>query len=167
AGCGQPQEKREVLVKIGDYEITKDRFETEFKDSIYARQDTQQAREQFLDNLINRKLILQVAQQKGLDKEPGFLRMIERFWEQSLLKIVLDEKSRQISGSIQVNEEQLRQLYNLKAMSGEVSQPYEQAQEQLKLELIRSKESEAMNNWITQLRQNTQIEINQGLIGQK
>lgn len=167
AGCGPVAEKKEIVVKINDYQISKDRFEAEFKESIYGQVDTPEARKVFLDNLVNRKLILQDAQSKGLDKEQGFLRMIERFWEQALLKIALDKKTKEISGSISVSDAQIRQLYDLKRKNGKIDKPYEQAREQLKRELIKSKESEAMNDWIAQLNKKAQIKINYELLKQK
>ena len=167
AGCGPAAEKKEIVVKINDYQISKDRFEAEFKESIYGQVDTPEARKVFLDNLVNRKLILQDAQSKGLDKEQGFLRMIERFWEQALLKIALDKKTKEISGSISVSDAQIRQLYDLKRKNGKIDKPYEQAREQLKRELIKSKESEAMNDWIAQLNKKAQIKINYELLKQK
>jgi hypothetical protein len=167
AGCGPAAEKKEIVVKINDYQISKDRFEAEFKDSIYGQNDTPDARKKFLNSLIDRKLILQDAQARGLDKEQGFLRAIERFWEQSLLKMALDNKTKEISGSISVNDAQVRQRYDFMVQEGTISQPYEQASEQLKREIIKLKESEAMNDWIAQLNKKAQIKINYELLKQK
>lgn len=97
AGCKSQVKDRQILAKINNYEITKDEFEEEFSDSGFAASDTEESRRKFLENLIDRKLILQEAQAKGLDKEKAFLKSIERFWEQSLLKIAVDRKARDIS----------------------------------------------------------------------
>jgi len=123
SGCAPCGQQKEILARINNYEITKDKFETEFKESIYGRTDTLESRKAFLDNLIDRKLILQDAQEQGLDKEAGFLRLIQRFWEQSLLKIALDKKTQDKSHSI--------------------------------------------NDWVTQLRKDARIEINEGLLKAK
>lgn len=112
SGCGVSNQKKEIVAKINNFEITKDRFELEFKESVYGRQDTLQSRKEFLDNLIDRKLILQDAQAKGLDKEQGFLRMIERFWEQALLKIALDRKTAEIAGDRRVSGDNKSQAIN-------------------------------------------------------
>lgn len=99
AGCQCPTTppSKDIVAKINNYEITRDEFEREFAESTYRHANTPQARREFLDNLINRKLILQDAQAQGLDKEQGFLKMIERFWEQSLLKMALDKKMKEMS----------------------------------------------------------------------
>ena len=96
-GCKCQAKNKQVLARINNYEITKQEFNEEFKDSAYGVSDTEESRKSFLENLINRKLILQDAQRQGLDKDSAFLKSIERFWEQSLLKVMLDKKSKDIS----------------------------------------------------------------------
>ncbi len=115
AGCACPLPKdKKVLAKINNYEIAPEEFEKQFKESPYARDNTLEARKDFLKVLIGRKLILQDAQAKGLDKEKEFLKMIERFWEQSLLKLALQTKSREITGSavLKNNQQGQDQLMN-------------------------------------------------------
>lgn len=107
AGCTCPLPKdKKVLAKVNNYEITLDEFEQQFKESPYSRDNTLEARKDFLKVLIGRKLILQDAQAKGLDKEKEFLKMIERFWEQSLLKLSLQRKSQEIATLAQVKNNQ-------------------------------------------------------------
>ena len=97
AGCKCQAKDKQILARINNYEITKQEFLEEFKGSAYGVSDTEESRKSFLDNLINRKLVLQEAQREGLDKDSAFLKSIERFWEQSLLKVMLDKKSKDIS----------------------------------------------------------------------
>lgn len=100
AGCACPLPKdKKILAKINNYEITLNEFEQQFSESPYAKDNTSESRKDFLKVLIGRKLILQDAQAKGMDKEKEFLKMIERFWEQSLLKLALQHKSQEIAGS--------------------------------------------------------------------
>ena len=65
----------------------------------------------FLDNLITRKLILQEAQKMGLDRKKEFLKAIENFWEKSLLKIMVDEKTDEIFTDITVTDEEVEESY--------------------------------------------------------
>ena len=77
AGCAKKQEK-ELLVKINNYEIDFAEFQEEFKSSPYNRDDTLVSKVEFLEYLINRKLMLQDAEKRNLDKDPAFLKMIEK-----------------------------------------------------------------------------------------
>lgn len=166
-GCtGKPEDKK-VLAKVNNYEITKDKFEEEFRESRYGSSDTLEAKKEFLANLIDRKLILQDAQAKGLDKKQSFLRMIEKFWEQSLLKLALDNKVEEISGSISVSEKEIKDLYDKLSEEGKISKTYEEMRNQLKREIAKSKGSQAINRWVEQLHKNAQIKINEELLKQK
>jgi len=108
AGCGNSSTRdKKVLARINNYEITLVEFQEQFGESSYSRDNTPEARREFLKALIGRKLILQDAQQKGLDKKDEFLKMIERFWEQSLLKVALQQKSQEITGSAEIKDNKM------------------------------------------------------------
>ena len=100
--CQNPSgaKSEEIAVSINNYNITRDEFEQEFKDSANGKIDTPESRKDFLNSLIDRKLILQYAQAEELDKKKSFLKMIEKFWEQSLLKIALDKKTKEIEAKL-------------------------------------------------------------------
>jgi len=109
-GCSSSSTKdKKILAKINNYEITLDEFQEQFKESSYSRDSSAESKKEFLKVLIGRKLILQDAERKGLDKKKEFLNMIERFWEQSLLKLALQDKSQEISGSIGIKDDKQAQ----------------------------------------------------------
>jgi len=166
-GCGSKQKQKNIVARINNYEITLEEFEEEFENSIYGQQDNPEARQQFLDNLINRKLILQDAQRKGLDKDKEFLKMIERFWEQSLLKLVLDKKSKEIAGSTLVSDKEIREVYERMISEGKTDKSYEQMYHQIKWEITKLKETQLMNKWLEDLRKEAKIKINYDLIKKK
>ena len=166
AGCGRLPKDKVILAKINNYEITQDEFEQEFKDSGFGRVDTLESRKDFLNTLINRKLILQDAQKKGLDKDKSFLNMIERFWEQSLLKLTLDKKAKEVAGSVLVSDREIQETYDTLFKNGKTDKSYDQMYQQIKWEITRSKETQAMNNWVAQLRKKGEIKISSDLLKQ-
>ena len=167
-GCGRAaKERKEILAKINNYEITLDEFEEEFKESAYGRNGSAQAKNDFLNNLINRKLILQDAQNKGLDKDRSFLKMIERFWEQSLLKLAIDKKTKEIAGSVMVNDREIEEAYNNLPQEVKAAKPYESMYQQIKWQLTRNKESQLLNDWIAQLHKKSEIKVNYDLLKQE
>jgi len=163
-GCGKAPQEKDIVVKINDYEISKQEFEEDFKDSSFGMADTLESRKEFLNNLINQKLILQDAQRKDLDKDKNFLRMIERFWEQSLLKLTIDKKSKQVSGSVSVSDRDVESVYQNMVKEGTADKPYLQMYKQIKWEITKIKESKAMNEWINDLHKNACIEVNESLL---
>jgi len=150
-----------MLARVNDYEIMAEEFEQEFRGSYYAAAGTPQARREFLNNLINRKLMLQDAQARGLDKDKAFLKVIERFWEQSLLKVYLDEKTREIAQAGAVDEKVVRAVYQKLVKEGRTDKPYEEMRDRIKWEISRRREARLMNDWIQQLRKGAKIKVNQ------
>lgn len=166
SGCNPAPKDKQILAKVNNYEITLDEFEEEFKGSGYDRNGTQDARKEFLNNLINRKLILQDAQKKGLDKDKGFLKMIEKFWEQSLLKLAIDKKTRETAGSALVTDKEIEDAYNKLVKEGKADKAYDQIYQQIKWEITRSKETRALNEWVAQLHKKADIKVNYDLLKQ-
>lgn len=158
-GCDRSPENKDVLVRINDYEITRNEFNEEFKNSTYANNDTPESKKDFLANLINRKLILQDAERDGLSRDKSFLKMVERFWEQSLLKLALDKKVKELSGSVVVTDKEIKEAYDKMVKEGNVDKPYDQMYGQIKWQIAKIKESHAMDNWLTDLRKKSRIKI--------
>jgi len=157
-GCMiKPQGK--TLVKINNYEISAEEFEEEFRASPYSHSDTATSRKEFLNTMINRKLILQDAQKKGLDRLESFLKMIERFWEQSLLKLALDRKSNEIAGLAFVNDKEVKDTYEAMLKEGKANKPYDQMYQPIKWQITRQKEYQMMSDWVAGLSKNADIKI--------
>ena len=162
--CAEKSPGRKIVARINNYEISKEEFERKFRVSIFATQNTPQGRREFLNHLINQKLILQDAQEKGLDKTRNFLGTIENYWEQTLLRIALKQKARELAGSYPVPEEDVRALYNRRMEAGVIKTSFEQAAPLLRHEIAKSKETEALSVWLDGLRKEADIKINEELI---
>jgi hypothetical protein len=117
----------------------------------------------YLNNLINQKLILQDAQRQNLDKKTDFLKSIERFWEQSLLTVALSNKVREITGTINVDDQSIQQLYDSMLAEGKTTESFQQLYPQLKSQVSKNKESEALSHWVDSLRQQAKIHVNEDL----
>lgn len=163
-GCQKQPPVEHILVKVNNYALTKEEFDEDFKNSMYGANDTFEARKEFLNNLINQKLILQDAEKQGLDKQKSFLRIIERFWEQSLMKVALDKKSKDISGSVSVSNDIVKEAYDNMAQAGKADRPYQEMKEQIKWQLIKLKETQLMNDWMDNLRNKAQVKIDYDLL---
>ena len=108
--CGCAKKEKEVI-KINDIEITREEFEAAFKSSSLA-DEGEAKRKEFLDIFISRKLMLVEAQRLGLDKDPKFLQNVQLFWEQSLLKLVLEKKMNELSLVINVDNKEVIDFYD-------------------------------------------------------
>ena len=107
-GCARQKPAKEVLATIDGYSLYVEDFLSEAK--LYPPSYREKlTKKQILDDLIQKKLLLQEAQRRGLDKDPAFMKMVERFWEQSLLRSLLEKRSTEILSSIEAPEEERNQ----------------------------------------------------------
>ncbi len=107
-GCAKERPVKEVLATIDNYTLYAEDFlaEAQLYPPSYREKLT---KEQILDDLIQKKILLLEAQRQGLDRDPAFMKMVEHFWEQSLLRSLLEKKSKKILSTIQVPEEERSQ----------------------------------------------------------
>ncbi|MCP3872194.1 MAG: hypothetical protein GY699_03435 [Desulfobacteraceae bacterium] len=75
------------FISINDRIIT----ENEFK-KMLDRKPSYMGREQFVESVIAKQLLIQEAIKMKINKEEIFRRSVENFYEQSLIKILLDRK---------------------------------------------------------------------------
>ncbi|MFA5340078.1 MAG: hypothetical protein WC317_08050 [Candidatus Omnitrophota bacterium] len=103
AGCSEKGPKKEVIAKIGDYSLYKEDFLSEA--SLYTPEYRNSVpKERLLNDIIEKKVLLLEARRLGLDRDPEFMKMVERFWEQSLLRSLLNKKSEEVLSSIPETE---------------------------------------------------------------
>ena len=109
--CAKKPPSEKIAVRISSYSLTAGEFNDLFDD--LNIKDTPRARRAFLNNLIIRKLLVKEAQRQGLDREKDFLRSIENFWEQSLVKIIIDKKTNQFAKDGGISAIETEDDYNL------------------------------------------------------
>src|SRR3989339_695076 len=75
------------FLSINDRIISEAEFESALK-----RKPSYMSREQFAESLIDKQLLIQEAVRMKINKEENFRSAVEIFYEQSLIKILLDRK---------------------------------------------------------------------------
>ncbi|GEM_PF-1665304 len=86
-----------VIARINNYLLTEADFADELKGisiPVLPEDKMQAWKTEFLDDIIRKQLMLQEAQKLSLDKDKNFINMIERYWEQALLKSLIESKTR-------------------------------------------------------------------------
>jgi len=116
-GCAQHSnsDDDQVVAKINNYELTKEDFKNEallITGSKSLPPDQSKAKEELLDEMINKKILIQEAQKLNFDKQKSFMKEIERYWEQALLKLLFKRKADELFGSIQVSRQEIEARYS-------------------------------------------------------
>ncbi|MBM3252875.1 MAG: hypothetical protein FJZ16_01310 [Candidatus Omnitrophica bacterium] len=164
-GCDNLPKQKKFVVKINNYTITQGEFEEEFKNTSAEWLGPDAQKEEFLENIINRKLLLQEAECLGLNKDREFLKNLERFYEQSLLKIVINNKSNELALKTQVSDSEIEAYYNEMVKKKLIEKPFPEVYKEIKLQLLRQKQAQAFNDWVEELRKKAKIEVDKKALG--
>ena len=78
----------DILVTVNGHNIPRSKLEQKKKQTGYHSKDDKA----ILDNIIINELQLQEAQRLGINKEPNFRIAVQNYYEQSLIKILIDRK---------------------------------------------------------------------------
>jgi hypothetical protein len=154
-----------VLASVSGYDIMTDEFEEGFSTSAFAaRSDRLQARREYLETVINQKLILLDAQKKNIDKAPDFLKSVERFWAQSLLTVALGQKTLELQKGVNVREEDVRRIYESMVKDGVTEKPFEDVYPQIKWQAEKQIQTQRLNAWVESLRKGAVVNINDNVL---
>lgn len=165
SSCTQHDQEGKTAVKINRYTLTANEFEELFHE-YEGSEDTPQIRANFLNNLITRKLLLEEAQRMGLDTQKDFLRSIENFWEQSLLKLVVDQKVKEIAEKTTLTEAEIEAQYQewVKENPG-MSKSLAEVRHLIEWRIRKAKEAQAMEEWNDELFQRARIQVDKKDLG--
>ena len=116
AGCGfksgtQENQDNRIVAKIDDYELTVSDFKEEaavLYSNRYPLDNPDVAKKELLEDLIRKKILIQEAQKQNFDKDKAFMKEIERYWEQALLKLLFKKKAEELSREINVDKKEVR-----------------------------------------------------------
>jgi hypothetical protein len=167
--CAQERtEESPLLCRINNYELSL----AEFEQHLMAEQEldpdfkvTRQAKEAFLEELIRKELLIQEAKKLELDNREKFIRTIERYWEMTLIRDLITLKSREIEATIQIDGDEIAARYQeMKADHPDLPE-LEKVRDTIQKELRGKEKSRLLAEWMSELRENGRVEIDDTLFG--
>lgn len=168
AGCSNNvAAQRDSVAKVNSCQITREEFEGAYKQERMKNPENTASKIVFLQELIDRKLIILDAGKKSIDKDEKFLKMVERYWEEALVKHALEKKLKDITNSMHISEDDIQKYYNKMLKEGKTDKPYNEVYAEMKKGTERFKEQEMIDEWISELRKKADISINYNLIDNK
>ncbi len=153
----------DVIVTIDDTAVNSADFDAQFNASSYAGDDSPQSRRDFLNNLINQKLVLQYALAQGWDKDPAFLSEAGTFSEAALIKFAVDRKEAEAAEAIVIPEEEVRRNFEQIQSAGSSGKSYEQERDSIEQELKKARAYETVHEWVKGLHRSSRINVNESL----
>ena len=165
SGCGKKPEASmlKVLAKINNYDLTTEDFRDEARLSLarqYPLGESDKAKEDLLDEMIVKKLLIQEAQAHNFDKDRAFMKEIERYWEQALLKLLIKNKVQEFSQNVTVGEDEVEKEYGrIISQEGSAAGSFEKLSKDIRSDLRRKKINDAFNNWISGLKSKSNVRV--------
>lgn len=172
AGCAKSKEdvtrlENRVIATINNYKLTAADFKDGLKTTIAQKDlasDPARAKADILEELIMRKVLVQEAQKENFDKEKSFMKEIERYWEQALVKLLLKKKLQEISGMIHADRNEIVSEYdNMKREASAEKQAEFPALETLEGDIrdsiLKRKKEVILEKWADGLRKRASVRI--------
>ena len=157
-----------TLATINDYRLPWDAFQRQLASELELEKDyklTEDAKKEFLETLIRKELLIQEAMRLKLDRKEAFKKSIEKYWESTLIRDLIDLKSLEISETIYISQKEIADRYaELKKSSPDMGPLTDELYAQLQQELKVSKKTVKLNEWIGDLRRQAQIKIDDALL---
>ncbi len=169
-GCsGDSAKEEQFLVRVNDYKISSDdvdallKYEAQLDSNFYLSEDT---RVNFIKDLIQTQLLIQEAKKRELDQRESFRQTIQRYWESTLIRDLLQEKGAQIRKTILVSGKEVEAYYK----KNKDNLP-EGREEEVKKEIARileqKKVTARLEEWIQNLKAGAMIEIQDPELAEK
>ncbi len=169
-GCGKSDAQSgpsQVAVSVNRLRLTLQDLQEEIQSGRLTPDPKDTAPEpQWLSALIDEEILIQEAQKQGVDREKDFMKTIERFWKQALIKTLISRKEKEISTQVHVYEPETEAYYRkmAEAQNGEPIQPLSAIRKDIEREVRNQKETAAMEEWFAHLKRQSQIAVNREVV---
>lgn len=166
--CGQDKtEESEIICRINEYKLPVEDFQRQLAEEVEMEKSfklTQEAQKEFLEGLIRKELLIQEAKRLELDRKRKFMNAIERYWEATLIRDLMDMKSEEIHKRISISEEEIEARYKEMKELHDGLPHLSEMHDQIREELREENEARMLEEWIKELRNKANIEINEDLL---
>jgi hypothetical protein len=161
------EDERGVVARINDYDLTLKEYEIQLNSDVSVSELynlTREDKQEFLNRLIRKELLLQEAMRRKLDQREEFVRTIERYWEATLIRDLMSLMGEEVCKRVSITEEQVRARYDeMKAADGGLPE-FEEIKEQIGRALLEEEREARLNEWMDKLREEAEVEVNEALI---
>ena len=166
--CAQEKiEENKALAKINDYVLTLDEFQVQLAQELELDKEfklTKEAKNEFLDQLITKEILIQEAKRRKLDRKEKFIRAIERYWESTLIRDLMEMEGQKIEKRTVVSQEEIEMRYKEMKNLDENQPPLESIRQKISEKIMEDKKSSMLEEWVNHLKKKAKIEINQELL---
>lgn len=115
--------------------------------------------EEHLNMLIDKQLMIQEATKMGLAEDERFLETIKRFWEQTLIRELIDVKSKEWSSRFFVTDDEILGYYQEMKPGLTPGPLLKDVRDEIRSSILEQKKQKAMEEWLREVRKGAKINI--------
>ena len=168
--CSRPPSQEEkVLVSINDLKLKVSDFQRLLAADMETDPDfklTAGAKKMYLSELIQKEILIQEAKRLELDRKTEFIRTIERYWEATLIRNLMQLKGGEIDKRIIVSQEEVQRRYDAMKVKTEDIQPLTEIEVELRAEIKEQKKTAMFQQWVEELKNDADVDIDEELLDQ-
>ena len=158
---------KQVIAQINGYELTLEEYEAGLVRELeydLNYKATAKARKEFLDQMIRKELLIQEAVNRKMDKEKSFIQTIEKYWEATLIKNLMESQIKAIQEKTVVTDQQIRDRYARLKTQKKNLPDLKEVEYKIARTLKQEKEAALIDQWVDSLKQKADIKINDTLL---
>jgi uncharacterized protein YdiU (UPF0061 family) len=165
----EPSKEKDVLATVNDFKMTLGEFQrllaSDMKNDPELKM-TDQVKSSYLNDIIQKEILIQEAKRLKLDQREKFIQTIERYWESTLIRDLIEKKGQELAQRAVVTQEEIQQRYNeMKAKDPKIA-PLPDMATTIAGRLKEQKKTQMFQQWVEALKQKAKIHIDQKLLGQ-
>ena len=92
------------------------------------------------------------------------MKNVQFFWQQSLIKLVLDKKIKELALSIKVNDSEVKDYYQANKDTEFKAAELPAVYDQIKWLILNKKQNALLDDWVNSLRNKSNISVNKSLL---
>jgi acyl carrier protein phosphodiesterase len=122
---------------------------------------TPQTLNRHIDIMIDKGLLIQEAKKQKLDETERFVNTIKAFWEQTLIRDLIEYKSKDLAKTVTVTDEEARNVYD------KLQQPaksFDEMKQEIEQKLKNQKIQKLFQEWLADVRKKSKIDINDNIL---
>jgi hypothetical protein len=165
--CSDKAKSTETVAQVNSYYMSVADFKEDLKSlSLYRPQSvkTYEGRLNALNDILEKEILLQEAQNLNLDKDERFRKTIENYWKQTLLIMLIEKKAKEISDQVFVYDNEVQDYYKVLKQANPDIGPLAEVRPEIKRIIRSEKETALMREWIDGIKGKAYIKINEDVL---
>ena len=159
--------EKDVLATVNDYKLTVSEFQRQLAADMEIDRElkmTNPIKKIYLNQIIQQQVLIQEAKRQKLDQQPKFIRAIQRYWEATLIRELMESKGQEIEKQVIVSQEEVQRYYDDLKRKDPAIKPLSEMDSELTARIREDKKTAMFQKWVDELKHEAAIHTNDNLL---